>query len=108
MHVSVSWHSPLLPWDHSPASPAPPPGHPPTQGKHVDRLMTVCYLPANLLTLGVIIWARLLARPKLRVVGGMLGFALAMLLVALVRGERAGGSGEASYGAALLARRALL
>jgi hypothetical protein len=43
--------TPLPPHNHTRRSPAPHPPPPAPQGRHVDRLLTVCYLPSCLLLL---------------------------------------------------------
>ena len=70
---------------HRLCSPLPPPPLADEQGKHVDRLFTIVYLPTNLAVLAAMIHWHANIRPKLRIVGGLSGFTLAMLGVPLVR-----------------------
>jgi hypothetical protein len=64
------------------------PPHPPSspiQGKHTDRLLTVCYLPVNLVVIAAMVHWNGRVRPRLRVIAGLLGFTFALLAVTLVR-----------------------
>lgn len=47
------------------------------QGKHIDRLFTITYLPINLVMLAAMIRWHAAVRPRLRIVGGLSGFTLA-------------------------------
>lgn len=54
------------------------------QGRHADRLFTVSYLPVNFLVLLAVIRHHTCLRPSVRIVGGFLGFTLAVSAVPLV------------------------
>ena len=54
------------------------------QGRHADRLFTVCYLPVNLAVLLLVVRHHTRVRPLLRIVGGFVGFTLAVSAVPLV------------------------
>ena len=58
---------------------------PPLQGRHVDRLMTISYLPVNLVVIAAMVHFHLRVRPRLRILGGLLGFTLSISAVPLVR-----------------------
>ena len=60
---------------------------PPLQGQHTDRLLTICYLPVNLAVIAALVHWHDALRPRLRILGGLLGFTLAMSLIPLVSGE---------------------
>ncbi|GAB4815688.1 hypothetical protein N2152v2_002734 [Parachlorella kessleri] len=53
-------------------------------GRHADRLFTVCYLPVNLLVLLLVVRHHTRVRPLLRIVGGFVGFTLAVSAVPLL------------------------
>lgn len=55
------------------------------QGKHVDRLITVCYLPLNLMVLTLLIPLHNSGHSVTRVLSGFIVFALSMLIVPIVR-----------------------
>ena len=55
-----------------------------TQGRHTDRLITVCYLPITLVMLLVMIHYNHCTNIALRISGGMAGFCLSMIAVPLV------------------------
>lgn len=57
----------------------------PYRGRHADRLFTICYLPINLLVLLAIVRHHSHVRPVLRIVGGFVGFTVAVSAVPLVR-----------------------
>jgi equilibrative nucleoside transporter 1/2/3 len=50
------------------------------QGYHVDRLLTICYLPVNFLVLLAFIYAHDRVQQKLRIVAGFVSFTVAVLL----------------------------
>ncbi|EFN52799.1 hypothetical protein CHLNCDRAFT_138452 [Chlorella variabilis] len=52
-------------------------------GKHMDRLLTVAYLPANLAALAVLLRHGSRLTPRMRVVGGFTGYTAIMLAVPL-------------------------
>ena len=54
------------------------------QGKHTDRLLTISYLPVNLAVIATMVHMHSRVRPRLRIVGGLLGFTLAISAVPLV------------------------
>lgn len=54
------------------------------QGRHADRLITVCYLPTTLVMLLVMIHYNHRTNIALRISGGMAGFCLSMIAVPLV------------------------
>lgn len=54
------------------------------QGRHTDRLITVCYLPVTLVMLLVMIHYNHRTNIALRISGGMAGFCLSMIAVPLV------------------------
>ena len=54
------------------------------QGRHTDRLITVCYLPVTLVMLLVMIHYNHHTNLKVRVLLGMAGFVCAMVAVPLV------------------------
>ncbi len=54
------------------------------QGQHTDRLLTATYLPANLAVVSAMTALHGAVRPRLRVVSGLLGFALALAAVTQV------------------------
>lgn len=56
-----------------------------SQGRHTDRLITVCYLPVTLVMLLVMIHYNHHTNLKVRVLMGMAGFVCAMIAVPLVR-----------------------
>lgn len=62
----------------------PPCALPLPQGKHTDRLLTVSYLPANLVVIAAMVHYHAHMRPRLRIMGGLLGFTLAVSAVPLV------------------------
>lgn len=71
-----------------PLPPSPCTWHLPSQGRHVDRTFTICYLPTCLLFIGVFIrFPKLLSR-RLRILTGFGGFFCLMLAVPMVRGGR--------------------
>lgn len=55
------------------------------QGRHTDRLLTVCYLPVNLATVCTMVCFHRAVRPRLRIQAGLGGFTLALTAVTLVR-----------------------
>ena len=55
------------------------------QGRHTDRLLTVCYLPVNLATVCAMVCLHGAVRPRLRIQAGLGGFTLALTAVTLVR-----------------------
>lgn len=55
------------------------------QGQHTDRLLTVFYLPSNLLMVSAMVATHGAVRPRLRITAGLLGFTLALAAVTLVR-----------------------
>lgn len=57
----------------------------PVQGKHTDRLLTVSYLPVNLVVIAAMVRWHARVRPRLRILGGLAGFTLAISAVPLVR-----------------------
>ena len=78
-----------LAWAHHP-HPTPPTHRPRLctllllpQGKHMDRLLTVAYLPANLAALAVLLRHGSRLTPRMRVVGGFTGYTAIMLAVPL-------------------------
>jgi equilibrative nucleoside transporter 1/2/3 len=56
-----------------------------TQGKHTDRLLTVCYLPTNLIVIAAMVHWHGRIRTRLRITAGLLGFTLALVGVVWVR-----------------------
>ena len=54
------------------------------QGRHTDRLITVCYLPVTLVMLLVMIHYNNRTNIALRIVGGMAGFCISMIAVPVV------------------------
>lgn len=58
---------------------------PNSQGKHTDRLLTVSYLPVNLIVIAAMVRWHAHVRPRLRILGGLAGFTLAISAVPLVR-----------------------
>lgn len=58
------------------------------QGKHTDRLLTVSYLPINLVVIAAMVRWHASVRPRLRILGGLGGFTLAISAVPLVRPSR--------------------
>ena len=54
------------------------------QGRHTDRLITVCYLPVTLVMLLVMIHYNHRTNIALRISGGMAGFCVSMIAVPLV------------------------
>lgn len=53
-------------------------------GKHTDRLLTATYLPANLAVVLAMVLTHGRLRPRVRVVGGLLGFTAAIIAVILL------------------------
>lgn len=54
------------------------------QGRHTDRLITVCYLPVTLAMLLLMIHYNDRTNIALRIVGGMAGFCVSMIAVPVV------------------------
>lgn len=54
------------------------------QGRHTDRLITVCYLPVTLMMMLVMIHYNHRTNIALRIVGGMAGFCISMIAVPVV------------------------
>ena len=52
---------------------------------HLDRLITVSYLPTNLAVLAALIHHHHRVRPSLRILGGLSAFVVAVSLMPLVR-----------------------
>lgn len=51
---------------------------------HVDRLVTVTYLPINFIVLAFLVRHHVHVRPKLRIIGGFVIFSVAVLAMPLV------------------------
>lgn len=58
------------------------------QGQHVDRLITVSYLPLNLIVLALFVSYHNAGHAGIRILGGFCAFALAMLLMPTVGVEK--------------------
>lgn len=54
------------------------------QGKHADRLFTICYLPTQLAVLALLMLGKDQSRMRLRIVAGLGGFCLIMFSIPLV------------------------
>lgn len=63
------------------------------QGKHTDRLMTISYLPVNLVVIAALVRWHAHVHTRLRILSGLAGFTLAVSAVPLVRRFGAAGNG---------------
>lgn len=68
---------------HFPHPPFSFPSPPPIQGHHMDRLLTVAYLPTNLATLALLMRSHPRLPPRRRIPAGLLGYAAIMGAVPL-------------------------
>ena len=60
------------------------------QGRHPDRLFTVCYLPTQLATLAVVMLYHTQFNSRLRIILGLAGFCIAMVAIPALNAGSAG------------------